>query len=336
MSNITILGSGGWGTALAIMADHHGNKVVLWSPFEHEINQLKTERENRKLLPGNRISDSIILTNDDKCVKGCDLLILAVPSFAIRNTLERVKPHITDDTIIVNVSKGIEDSTLLRLSELIKLETPNNKIVVLSGPSHAEEVAKGYIPTTVVAASESIDAAEQVQNILSNKNFRIYTNDDIIGVELGGALKNIIALAAGICNGLKLGDNTKAALITRGLTEISRLGVAMGAKRETFAGLSGVGDLIVTCISEHSRNRRCGILIGEGIPAAKAVEQIGMTVEGVPATKTAYKLSKKYHVDMPIVAQCHKILFEGKDPKESIFELMTRPVCNESENFYDN
>lgn len=330
MSKITILGSGGWGTALAIMADRWDHEVTLYSPFHEEIEQIRENKENIKLLPGIKIPDTIHLTTDIQCAGSCDLLILAMPSFAIRDTLKSIKAVLQPETILVNVAKGIEDSTLLRLSEVMKEEIPDNPVVVLSGPSHAEEVARG-IPTTVVVSSQPIDAAERVQEILMNPLFRIYLNNDLVGVELGGALKNIIALAAGVCDGLGLGDNTKAALMTRGLTEMARLGVAMGGEKNTFAGLSGIGDLIVTCTSMHSRNRRCGILIGQGMPAQEAVEAVGMTVEGYHATKTAYKLAKKYNVEMPIVSQCYYILFKGIPPMSAINNLMQRPSCHEGE-----
>lgn len=259
------------------------------------------------------------------------MIILAVPSFALKEVLEKYGGFIGNGKTIVNVSKGIDEDSLLRLSQIIKKElNKNENIVVLSGPSHAEEVARG-MPTTLVAASESLRAAEYVQETLTNPDFRIYTNSDVIGVEIGGALKNIIALATGVCDGLKLGDNTKAALMTRGLTEMARLGVAMGANKDTFAGLSGLGDLIVTCTSMHSRNRRCGILIGEGVPAEEAVKKIGMTVEGYHATKTAYKLAKKFNVEMPITHQCYKILFENRKPMDSIKMLMQRPSNHEGE-----
>ncbi len=329
MAKIRVMGAGGWGTALAMMADRSGHQVSMWSVFEEEVERLSKVREHKKLLPGVKIPDSIEITGDLASTAQADLVILAVPSFAVRDTARLLKGVLPKGTVVVNVAKGFEEEHLLRLSQVIEEELPEARVAVLSGPSHAEEVSRG-VPTTVVVASRSKEAACYVQDTLMNSAFRVYVNPDLTGVELGGALKNIIALAAGVCDGLGLGDNTKAALMTRGLTEIARLGVKMGAKQETFAGLTGIGDLVVTCTSMHSRNRRAGILIGEGIEPKEAVRQVGM-VEGDLATHSAYRLSEKYGVEMPITAECYQVLFHGKDPKLAITDLMERPKRSEAE-----
>ncbi|MDD4699824.1 MAG: NAD(P)-dependent glycerol-3-phosphate dehydrogenase, partial [Oscillospiraceae bacterium] len=324
MSKITVLGSGGWGTALALTAFHCKHEVTVWSPFESEINMLKNDREHKKLLPGVIIPDEINFTTDIEAVNGSLITIIAVPSFAVRETAARLKGK--DCGIIVNVAKGIESVSHLRLSEVIADELPGSRVVALSGPSHAEEVGR-RVPTTIVAASLDNEAAIQVQSALMCSFFRIYTNSDVMGVELGAALKNIIAVAAGVVDGLGYGDNTKAALITRGLTEIARLGIKMGAKEKTFMGLSGLGDLVVTCTSVHSRNHRFGEMIGHGAEIAKALETVG-TVEGYHATATAWELAKELSVDMPITEQCYAVLYEEKDSKDAITNLMGRPGKN--------
>lgn len=329
MSKIAVLGAGGFGTALAVMADKYGNEVLLWSAFETEIEAIRAHSENRKLLPGVAVQSSILLTSKIEELTNCELYILAVPSFAVREVARTLAGVVGKDAPVVNVAKGFEPNTLKRLSQVISEELPLNPVVILSGPSHAEEVARG-IPTTVVASSTRFESALLVQDLLMNETLRIYANDDIIGAEIGGALKNIIALAAGICDGLELGDNTKAALMTRGLTEITRLGCAMGAKRETFAGLTGIGDLIVTCTSMHSRNRRAGILIGQGMPPEDAVKKIG-TVEGYVAGRSAFLLAKQYGVEMPIVEQLCKVLFEGVSVGTALQALMERPKKHEVE-----
>jgi glycerol-3-phosphate dehydrogenase (NAD(P)+) len=329
MARIAILGSGGFGTSLAVMSYHYGHQVVLWSKFEEEINAIRNYGENRKLLPGIAIENGIGLTTDLERIKGADLLIFAVPSFAVRETARSVKPFVSENTVVVNVGKGLEAGSLKRLSAVIGEELNSEKVVALSGPSHAEEIARG-MPTTIVAASEDRKSAEYVQDILMNKTLRIYVSDDVIGVEIGGALKNIIAVCAGICDGMGLGDNTKAALMTRGIAEIARLGVCMGGHEATFAGLAGIGDLIVTCTSMHSRNRRAGILIGQGLSAQQAVERVG-TVEGYHAAKTAWELAKSVDVTMPIVEQLHGVLYEHKDIRVSVENLMDRPKRHENE-----
>ncbi|HEX2939344.1 MAG TPA: NAD(P)H-dependent glycerol-3-phosphate dehydrogenase [Ruminiclostridium sp.] len=333
MSRITILGSGGWGTALAVMCCKYGHQVTLWSPFDAEVKTIRSDGENKKLLPGVKVPDEINLTTDINLVVGADLIIMAVPSFAVRSTSKRLRELLKGKQVIVNVAKGLEEDSLKRMSQVIGEELPDTDIVALSGPSHAEEVSRD-VPTAIVAASDSEEAAERVQEILMNQNFRIYVNTDIIGVELGASLKNVIALAAGVCDGLKLGDNTKAALMTRGITEMARLGVKMGGSAQTLAGLSGIGDLIVTCTSVHSRNRRAGIYIGEGLPVDKAIEKVGMTVEGYKTTHAAYMLSKKAGVEMPIVNECYNVLYEGKNPSKAIRDLMMREKKSEVDDLW--
>ena len=332
MSKITVLGAGGWGIALSLLLLGNGNDVTVWSAFEYEIELLKANRET-KLLPGVKIDEGVKLTASLDSVLESDFLVFAVPSFAIRQTAQKVKHLITKDTIIVNVAKGIEDETLLTLADVIKSEMPENKIVVLSGPSHAEEVARG-MATSLVAASDDKQAAMLVQDLFMNSCLRVYINDDILGVEIGGALKNVIALATGICHGLGLGDNVKAALMTRGLSEIARLGVAMGAHYRTFAGLTGLGDLIVTCTSQHSRNRRFGTLVGSGVNPDVALKEVGMTVEGYHATKTAYLLAKKFGVEMPITEECYSILYQNSSVSSALDRLMKRPKCDECEDMW--
>ena len=328
MAKIAVLGCG-FGTALAVMADGCGHQVTLWSLFPQELEEIRRDGEQKKLLPGVPVTERIALTSDISCLADCDLCIMAVPSFAVRQTAHRAAPYLREGAIVLNVAKGLEDKTYKRFSQVLEEELSQQKIVIMSGPSHAEEVGRGA-PTTITVASRDRAAAEEVQDLLMNPTLRLYVNDDVIGVELGGALKNVIALAAGIADGLQLGDNAKAALMTRGITEIARLGVAMGAKTETFAGLSGIGDLIVTCTSMHSRNRRAGILIGQGKSAEEAVRSVG-TVEGYPCAKTAYELGQKLRVEMPIVEQSYAVLYEGKSPAQALRDLMTRPKRHESE-----
>jgi glycerol-3-phosphate dehydrogenase (NAD(P)+) len=330
MSNIVVLGAGGFGVALSVMANEDKHNVTLWSAFENELENIKRDGEHKKLLPNVKVSKDIKLTTDITTTKDADLVIMAVPSGAVREVAKRLKGIIGEKSIICNVAKGVEEHTLLRLSEVISEELPELQVVALSGPSHAEEIAN-KMPTTVVVSSKTMQSALEVQEILMNDYLRIYTNSDIIGVELGGALKNIIAICTGACDGLKLGDNTKAAIMTRGLAEISRLGVAMGAKVETFAGLTGIGDLIVTCTSMHSRNRRAGILMGQGVNPTEAIKQIGMTVEGVSATKVAHELSQKYNVKMPIVENLYNFIYGDYKISDILSNLMSRPKRSESE-----
>ena len=331
MSKISVIGSGGWGTAVAIMLADNGHEVTLWSYLKEESDNLKKYHENKPFLPGVKLPDGINFTSElADCLSGRDIIVTATPSHAIRTTARNMSQYIRDGQIIVNISKGIEEGTYLTLSKVIKQEIPNCEIVVMSGPSHAEEVSRG-IPTTNVVAAENEETAVLVQDMFMNPNFRVYTNPDILGVELGGSLKNVIALCAGIIDGMNLGDNTKAALMTRGLVEMSRLGAAMGAHAETFNGLSGVGDLIVTCTSMHSRNRRAGILIGQGKTAEEAQNEVKMVVEGVRTCRAAKELSDKVGVEMPIVNEAYKVLFEGMPAKEAVANLMGREKKHESE-----
>ncbi len=332
MAKIAVLGAGTFGVALAVMAQTWGNEVTVWSHSQEESQELQTTRCQTN-LPNVKIPDEMEFTADLACVKGCDLVIIAVPSFAVRSVCRQLAAVVEPQTIISCVSKGLEKDTYKDFAAVMEEELPHNACVVLSGPSHAEEVGRG-VPTTIVSASRDRHAAERVQDILMNPTFRIYISDDVVGVELGGALKNIIALSAGICDGLTLGDNPKAALMTRGITEIARLGVALGGKQETFAGLSGIGDLIVTCTSMHSRNRRFGILVGQGVPTEEALKQVGMVVEGYSCTKIAYELAQKLHVEMPIVTQAYEVLYQGKNPKDAIRDLMSRPKRDESEEIW--
>ena len=328
--NITVLGSGGWGTALALLLLENGHQVTLWSYKEEESAALREKREN-PVLPGVVLPEGLNLTADMACIKNSKVVVLATPSFAVRTTAAQAGPLLAPGAVLVSVSKGVEKDTSLTLTDVIAQEVgEGHPVVALSGPSHAEEVSRG-VPTAVVAASRDQTAAELVQDIFMNPRFRVYATDDVVGVELGAALKNVIALCAGVSDGLGLGDNTKAMLMTRGLTEIARLGEAMGGRKETFAGLAGIGDLIVTCTSMHSRNRRCGIAIGKGTPPQQAVKEVGMVVEGYYAAANAKALADKLGVEMPITAAAYQVLYEGKDPKTVVVELMTRDKKHESE-----
>lgn len=326
MSKISVLGAGAWGLALSLSAHKSGHEVTVWSPFEEEVNSLSLHRESTRLLPGVKLPQNLAITTDLSAVEGSDITVIATPSFAVRETAKRLR-EVNNCGIVVNVAKGIEYSTLYTLAEVIAEELPEREIVVLSGPSHAEEVSR-EVETSLVATSHSRQAAEAVQKAFSSDKLRVYTNEDVLGVELGGAFKNIIAIAAGICDGLELGDNSRAALITRGLTEIARLGVKMGAREKTFAGLTGMGDLIVTCTSRHSRNHRFGELLGKGIPVKEALEMVG-TVEGYYAAAAAYKLKEKYSTELPIVEQSYKVMYENKPVTDAVRALMTRPSCSE-------
>ncbi|WP_294510713.1 NAD(P)H-dependent glycerol-3-phosphate dehydrogenase [uncultured Intestinimonas sp.] len=327
---VAVIGSGGWGTALAMLLLENGNDVTLWSYSEEESKVLRETGEN-PMLKGVPLPKELKFTTDLDCVAGCGVVVLATPSFAVRSTARQMAPHLTAGTVVVSVSKGIEKETSTTLTEAIHEELgPDYPVVALSGPSHAEEVGRG-VPTAVVSASKDQKAAELVQDLFMNPRFRVYASDDVTGVELAAALKNVIALCAGCCDGMGCGDNTKAALMTRGLTEIARLGVAMGGRKETFAGLAGVGDLIVTCTSMHSRNRRCGILIGKGMEPTQAVKEIGAVVEGYYAAANAKILADKLGVEMPIASAAYEVLYHGKDPKVVLQELMTREKKHEIE-----
>lgn len=321
---IAVIGSGSWGTAIAVMLSSRGHDVYLWSWIQEETDRLARDRENKEFLPNIKFPDTIYCTHDMReCTENAELIITAAPSPATRTTAKQLAPFVAEGQKIVNISKGLEAGTLLRLSEVYAEEIPQAVISVMSGPSHAEEVSRG-LPTTNVVASDSIETAKTIQDIFMGDMFRVYTSTDIAGVELGGALKNVIALCAGISDGLGYGDNTKAALMTRGLAEIARLGTAMGAKQETFMGLSGVGDLIVTCTSMHSRNRRAGILLGEGKTLQETLDAVHMVVEGVNTATAAYELAEKYNVTMPIVTEAYNILFNGTNAREAVLNLMTR------------
>ena len=334
MPNIFILGSGSFSLAIANMAVcNENNTVTVWSAFKQEIDDIIKYGEHKQKLPGVKISERINFTDDISKASDAEIIIFGIPSSFVRDVANKVKPFAQKCRCIVNTGKGFDGETHDVLSKVISDTITDKPVVVLSGPSHAEEVAVG-IPTAVVAASDDIKSAEYVQESLSTPSFRIYTGGDPLGCEIGGALKNIIALCAGICDGLGCGDNTRALLMTRGMTEICRLGVAMGAKAETFAGLTGLGDLIVTCTSMHSRNRRAGILIGQGVNADEAVKQIG-TVEGYHCCKAAYDISRKYGVEMPITESLYAVLFEGANINEKFSLLMARPQKHEAENYSD-
>jgi len=327
---VTVLGSGGWGTALALLLVENGHEVTLWSYAQEESRVLQEKREN-PMLPGVMLPEQMKFSADMACVKGCGAVVVATPSFAVRSTAAKLKELADEGTIIISVSKGIEKDSSLRLSQVIEEEVAGKcPVVVLSGPSHAEEVGR-HIPTGVVAAADNLEHAQAVQDLFMNQRFRVYTTDDKIGTEICAALKNVIALCAGCCDGMGYGDNTKAMLMTRGLAEMARLGVALGGRKESFTGLAGVGDLIVTCCSMHSRNRRCGILIGQGKPVEEAVKEIGAVVEGYYAAANARALAQKAGVEMPIAQAAYEVLYEGRDVHTVIVDLMSRAKRSELE-----
>ena len=324
MAKVSVLGAGSWGTALAVMLHGNHHQVMLWSALSDEVAQLRKDREQKGKLPGVHIPEDIVITDClEEAVKDREMLVLAVPSVFVRGTARQLSGLVPDGQLIVCVAKGVEEDTLMTMTDIIEQELPMVDAAVLSGPSHAEEAGKG-IPTTCVAGAHTRQTAEHIQNLFMSETFRVYTSPDMLGIELGAALKNVVALAAGIADGLGYGDNTKAALITRGMAEISRLGIAMGGKIETFYGLSGIGDLIVTCASVHSRNRRAGYLIGQGCTMQEAMDQVKMVVEGVYSAKAARELAEKYQVEMPIIEQVNRVLFENKAPGEAVRELMLR------------
>lgn len=330
MAKAGVLGAGSWGTALSVLLCDNGHQVTMWSIDENEVRMLNEKREHETKLPGVKLPDQLIVTGDlEDTVKGKDFLVLAVPSPFTRSTAAKMSPCVADGQIIVDVAKGIEESTLMTLSQQIRQEIPQADVAVLSGPSHAEEVGR-RLPTTCVIGATTRKTAEYLQSMFISKVFRVYTSPDILGIELGGSLKNVIALAAGIADGLGYGDNTKAALITRGIAEIARLGVKMGGKIESFTGLTGIGDLIVTCASVHSRNRKAGYLIGQGRSVQEAMDEVKMVVEGVYSAKAAAKLAEKYQVSMPIVEEVNKVLFEGKAPARAVDDLMMRESRSEN------
>lgn len=324
MAKAGIMGAGSWGTALALLLYNNGHQVTVWSIDADEVQMISKEREHKTKLPGVKLPEEMVFTTDmEEAVKDSDFIVLAVPSTFTRGTARKMKPYIKEGQKIIDVAKGIEEETLMTLSQQIEEELPQADVAVLSGPSHAEEVGRG-LPTAVVIGARSKKTAVYLQNMFMSESFRVYISPDILGVELGGALKNVIALAAGIADGMGYGDNTKAALITRGITEISRLGVKMGGAIESFNGLAGIGDLIVTCASVHSRNRKAGYLMGQGKSMQEAMDEVQMVVEGVYSTKAAVRLGEKYDVYLPIINKINEVLFEGKDPKEAVNELMLR------------
>lgn len=323
MANIGIIGSGSWGIALASLLHRNGHRITVWSTREEKTKSL-TETRKLSSLPELLLPEDMEFTADLQiAMRRKDILVMAVPSIYVRSTAAKMRPYCADSQLIVNVSKGIEDGTLKTLTEVIEEELPGVRAAVLSGPSHAEEVSKA-LPTTCVVGAKERETAEYIQNLFMSPSFRVYTSSDILGIEVGGALKNVIALAAGIADGLGCGDNTKAALITRGINEIGRLGLAMGGRLETFSGLTGIGDLIVTCSSMHSRNRRAGILIGQGYTMEAAMKEVQMVVEGVYSARSGLALAERYHVQMPILAEVNHVLFDGKPAQEALEELMLR------------
>lgn len=329
MNKTTFIGAGSFGTSLAILLANKGIDVSMWAREKKIVDEINNSRTNDKYLKDLKIPKQITAFTDiDEALEGSKFVVLSVPSHVIRTVARSLKDKISKDVVVINIAKGIEAGTNLTLSQVINQELPENPVVVLSGPSHAEEVAKS-IPTTLVTSSRNMEDAKLVQDLFMDKNFRIYTNEDIIGVEIGGAVKNIIALASGICDGMGYGDNTKAALMTRGMYEITKVGIALGGKAETFYGLTGMGDLIVTCTSMHSRNRRCGILIGEGKTLEEAIDEIGMVVEGVKACKAFHELQKTVDVSMPITEILYEILFGDVKVEDAVVHLMERDKKSE-------
>lgn len=329
MAKVSVIGAGSWGTALAVLLYNNGQDVTLWSYMESEAEMLRSKREQIYKLPGVKIPEEMCITSSLKeAVAGKDVIVMAVPSTAIRETAQKCAVYAAKGQIFVDVAKGIEESTLFTMTQVIEDEIPEANVAVLSGPSHAEEVGRG-IPTAIVVGAKDKDTAVYLQNIFMSDKFRVYISSDMIGIELGGSLKNVVALAAGIADGLGYGDNTKAALITRGISEISRLGMAMGGRFETFTGLTGIGDLIVTCASEHSRNRRAGYLMGQGYSYQEAMEEVKMVVEGVYSAKAAIALGKKYQVSLPIIEKVNAVLFENLPAEEAVKELMLRDMTIE-------
>lgn len=329
MKNIGVIGAGSWGTALATVVADKGNRVRIWDIDEKHLRKMEENRENTDYLPGVPLGDNIeIAYTIQKSLEDADVVLFSAPAQHFRSALASALEFITENALVINVAKGIEQKTLARMSEIAAEHLDMNRYVVLSGPSHAEEVGR-KLPTTVAAASYNLAAAEQIQDLFMTDRFRVYTTEDVVGVELGGALKNIIALGAGVSDGMGFGDNAKAALMTRGLTEITRLGLKLGAKPETFAGLTGTGDLIVTCTSMHSRNRRCGIMIGEGMSPAEATEKVGMVVEGMFTTEAAYELAKREGVEMPITEAIYRAIKGEITAADAVGILMGRSKKHE-------
>lgn len=331
MAKLGIVGAGSWGTALAVVLEKNGHEVTIWSALEAEIKMLQEHHEHLDKLPGVKLAEDICFTTEIKdAIDGMEAVVLAVPSMFTRATAKQMSPFVADGQLLISVAKGVEENTLMTLSQIMQQEIPNAQVAVLCGPSHAEEVGRG-MPSALVAGAGQKKIAERVQRYFMNEVFRVYTSPDVIGMEIGASLKNVIALAAGMADGLGYGDNTKAALITRGIHEIGRLGLAMGAKYETLSGLTGIGDLIVTCASVHSRNRKAGMLMGKGYTMQQAMDEVKMVVEGVYSAKAAIGLAKKYGVDLPIIEQVNLALFENKPVKDAVYELMTRDKRAESD-----
>ncbi|MFY0742209.1 NAD(P)H-dependent glycerol-3-phosphate dehydrogenase [Solibacillus silvestris] len=332
MEKVVVLGAGSWGTALAVVLAENGHNTLIWSHRENQASEINEQHTNKKYLPNTILPSNLKATSNlEEAAQHGSTIVMAVPTKGIREVCNNISEYLTEKALFVHVSKGIEPDTLMRISELMKESLAENAvsdIVVLSGPSHAEEVVLKH-PTTVTAACENLEAAEKVQDLFMNQYLRVYTNDDVIGVEIGGALKNVIALAAGMTDGLDFGDNAKAALITRGLAEITRLGVKMGGNPFTFAGLTGMGDLIVTCTSVHSRNWRAGNMLGKGMKLEQVLDEMGMVVEGVRTTKATYQLSKKYDVSMPITSALFDVLFNNMEPRALVESLMLRTKKSE-------
>ncbi|MDP4093723.1 MAG: NAD(P)H-dependent glycerol-3-phosphate dehydrogenase [Bacillota bacterium] len=330
-SKICIIGAGSMGSALSVLVAGNGHSVRMWSCFKEEVDMINNLREHTSKLPGVKIPEGVTCTDDiEYALNEADAVLFVIPSQTVRQNAKMLARLIKDDMVIACFAKGLEDGTGYRMSEVISEEIPQARVVALSGPCHAEELARG-VPSAYVSSSKNQEAAKKIQDILMSENFRVYTNTDITGVELGGALKNVIALCAGISDGLGFGDNTKAALMTRGIIEMSRLGTAMGAEMTTFSGLTGIGDLIVTCTSMHSRNRRAGILIGQGKSVKEALDEVKMVVEGVATTKVAYEISKKMGISMPITSEAYKVVYEGKNARKAVVDLMTRDKKEELE-----
>lgn len=328
---IAVLGAGSWGTALAVTLSAKGHKVRMWDIDTAHADSMREKRENIKYLPDVKFNDNLCIAHDvEEAMHGADIVLFSAPSQHFRSALDRALPYLKKEMVMVNVAKGIEQKSLLRMSEIAFDKVPDAKYVVISGPSHAEEVGR-FMPTTVVAASKDKELAEYIQDEFMTDRFRIYTGSDIVGVELGGALKNIIALGAGISDGMGFGDNAKAAMMTRGIKEMARLGVKLGGQAETFSGLSGIGDVIVTCTSIHSRNRRCGMMIGEGVKPSEATKRVGMVVEGMYTTEAAYELAQKNNVEMPLTEQIYRVINEEIDPRDAVTTLMTRQKKHEIE-----
>ncbi|MEA4987634.1 MAG: NAD(P)H-dependent glycerol-3-phosphate dehydrogenase [Anaerovorax sp.] len=328
---IAVLGAGSWGTALAVTLSTNGHMVNMWDINAEHAKELKENRENKRYLPEVFFNELLNISMDaEEAIQGADIVLFSAPAQHFRSALENAMPYLKKDMVLVNVAKGIEQKTLLRMSQIAMEKVQDANYVVLSGPSHAEEVGRA-MPTTVVSASKDIKLAEYIQDVFMSDTFRVYTNTDVVGVELGGALKNIIALGAGISDGMGFGDNAKAAMMTRGMTEMARLGVKLGAEEKTFSGLTGMGDLIVTCTSMHSRNRRCGIMIGEGLKPSEATKKVGMVVEGMFTTEAAYELAQKNKVEMPITEAIYQVVNEKIDAREAVSALMSRSKKHETE-----